>query len=166
MKKYIAVVLTVILSEIFGIALHELSHLIVLIAFKGNLTGLNFGVVSSVEGYVPYKAVPYIAMAPFVIPTILFLTCLTFKLIRKHFYASLVVVVLSGATVRTTLMNLIALCINPVNAQTRATWDLILAIDSSIRLGYVFVIVSILCVIASSYVFYRHIRALLALLED
>ena len=44
MKKYIAVVLTVVLSEIFGIALHELSHLIVLIAFKGNLTGLNFGV--------------------------------------------------------------------------------------------------------------------------
>lgn len=166
MKKYIAVVLTVILSEIFGIVLHELSHLIVLIAFKGNLTGLNFGVVSSVEGYVPYKAVPYIAMAPFVIPTILFLTCLTFKSIRKHFYASLVVVVLSGATVRTTLMNLIVLCINPVNAQTRATWDLILAVDSSISHWYVFVIVSILCVIASSYVFYRHTRVMLALLED
>lgn len=166
MKKYIAVVLTVILSEIFGIVLHELSHLIVLIAFKGNLTGLNFGVVSSIEGYVPYKAVPYIAMAPFVIPTILLLTCLIFKSIRKHFYASLVVVVLSGATVRTTLMNLIALCIDPVNAQTRATWDLILAIDSCISLGYVFVIVSTLCIIASSYVFYRHTRVMLSLLED
>lgn len=118
------------------------------------------------RGYVPYIAVPYIAMAPFVIPSILILTCLTFKSIRKHFYVSLVVIVLSGATVRTTLMNLIALCMNPVNVQTRATWDLILAIDSNTNLGYVFVSVSILCVIASSYVFYRHIRAMLAILED
>ncbi len=161
MKKYIAVVLTVILSELSGIVLHELSHLITLIAFNGTATGLSFGTTSMVEGYVSYEAIPYIAMAPFVLPTVLLLISLILKRIRRHFHINLFMLGLSIATVRVTLINLIALCINPVDVKTRATWDLILAVDSNRSIEYVFVCVSILCIVLSSYVSCRYIKSIL-----
>ena len=115
--------------------LHEGSHAICALALGGEVINSHVGfMIGSVETKIGLSAQPYVAMAPFILPTLLVFG-LSFVRIKKHtaklLWASFVSILAIGPFMEC-VMNAIAVFSARENMEH---WDLLHAIDASSGIG-------------------------------
>ena len=140
---YIAVLLVTL---VLGTIVHELSHVLAVIVCGGTVSGISFGITSSVGGNLDNQYVSYVAMAALVLPAILVFLSSFFKFKKSAVqkWYSWFWMGVSISPLIDNLMNFGSMFF--VRGDDRVMWDLLLAMDYASPKGQTICIVC--CVIS------------------
>ena len=129
------VVLFMLFGLFLALVLHEFSHMIVLLMCNGSVEEISIGSQSFVSGQIQSQHIPLVAMSSIVIPTIIAISSL---LIKKNFIKPMILSVAMHNCINVA-GGIFASFLSP----TDNTWDIVLALNTTLIKWPIFVISTI-----------------------